>query len=85
MNKLDKFFNNFNLRLSKRYPRDSKIYIYADYFELVSLFSKDTVISVSEMLDRLKKEGVFFHEKKMKIKQKQMMIMKFLLEKFSIF
>ena len=64
MNNLDDFFNNFVLRLSEKYPRDSKIYLYADYFELVSLFNKDTVISVSEMLDRLKDEGIFYQEKR---------------------
>ena len=63
MNNLDNFFNNFVLRLSEKYPRDSKIYLYADYFELVSLFNKDTIISVSEMLDRLKDEGIFKQEK----------------------
>jgi len=63
MNNLDNFFNNFVLRLSEKFPRDSKIYLYADYFELVSLFNKDAIISVSEMLDRLKDEGVFKQEK----------------------
>ena len=63
MNNLDDFFNNFVLRLSEKYPKDSKIYLYADYFELVSLFNKDTIISVSEMLDRLKDEGILKQEK----------------------
>ena len=58
MNNLDTFFDSFVLRLSENYPRDSKLYLYADYFELVSLFNKDTVITVSEMLDRLKDEGM---------------------------
>jgi hypothetical protein len=35
------------------------MYLYADYFELVSLFNKGTAITVSEMLDRLKDEGIF--------------------------
>jgi hypothetical protein len=58
MNNIDSFFNSFVLRLSENYPRDSKLYLYADYFELVSLFNKETCISVSEMLDRLKDEGI---------------------------
>jgi len=58
MNNIDAFFDSFVLRLSENYPRDSKMYLYADYFELVSLFNKDTVITVSEMLDRLKDEGI---------------------------
>jgi hypothetical protein len=60
MNKIDSFFEKFTLRLSERYPEDSKIYLYADYFELVSLFNNDTIISVSEMLDRLKDEGIIW-------------------------
>jgi hypothetical protein len=62
-NNIDIFFNNFVLRLSEKYPRDSKIYLYADYFELVSLFNKDTIISVSEMLDRLRNEGIIKQDK----------------------
>jgi hypothetical protein len=34
------------------------LYLYADYFELVSLFNKDTVITVSEMFNRLKDENI---------------------------
>jgi hypothetical protein len=58
MNNIDVFFNSFVLRLLENYPRDSKMYLYADYFELVSLFNKDTIISVTEMLERLKNEGI---------------------------
>jgi hypothetical protein len=58
MNKIDSFFNKFTLRLSEKYPKDSKIYLYADYFELVSLFNNGTIITVSEMLDRLRDEGI---------------------------
>jgi hypothetical protein len=63
MNNIDTFFNSFVLRLSENYPRDSKIYLYADYVELVSLFNKNTVITVSEMLDRLKDEGIIKQNK----------------------
>jgi hypothetical protein len=58
MNNLDTFFEKFNLRLTEKYPEDSKIYLYTDYFELVSLFNNETIITVSEMLDRLKDEGI---------------------------
>ena len=57
MSKIDKAFSNFNLRLSQKYPFDSKLYLYADYFELVSLINHEKV-GVSEMLDRLKDEGI---------------------------
>lgn len=58
MSKLDDFFLSFTLRLSEKYPTDSKIYLYADYFELVSLFNKDSIITPAEMLDRLTDEGI---------------------------
>jgi hypothetical protein len=58
MNNLGAFFEKFNLRLVEKYPEDSKIYLYADYFELVSLFNNETIITVSEMLVRLKNEGI---------------------------
>lgn len=57
MSKIDKAFSNFNLRLSQKYPFDNKLYLYADYFELVSLINHDKV-GVGEMLDRLKDEGI---------------------------
>ena len=57
MSKIDKAFSNFNLRLSQKYPFDTKLYLYADYFELVSLINHDKV-GVGEMLDRLKDEGI---------------------------
>jgi len=58
MNKIDSFFSNFTLRLLEKYPRKTKLYIYADYFELVALFNKGTVIGIEEMLDRLNDEGI---------------------------
>lgn len=61
MSEIDKALLNFNLRLSQKYPFDTKIYLYADYFELVSLFSHDKV-GIGEMLDRLKDEGVLGSE-----------------------
>ncbi|MDR1897316.1 MAG: hypothetical protein LBR10_11060 [Prevotellaceae bacterium] len=63
MTNIDTFFDSFVLKLSENYPRDSKMHFYADYFELVSLFNKDNIISVSEMLDRLKDEGIIKQEK----------------------
>ncbi|AWL79418.1 hypothetical protein [Capnocytophaga canimorsus] len=58
MNSLDDFFKNFVLRLSEKYPTDSKIYLYADYFELICLFNNEDVITPAEMLDRLTDEGL---------------------------
>lgn len=57
MSKIDEAFTNFNLRLSQKYPFDTKLYLYADYFELVSLINHDKV-GIGEMLDRLKDEGI---------------------------
>jgi hypothetical protein len=58
MNKIDSFFSNFTLRLLEKYPRKTKMYLYADYFELVALFNNGTVIGIEEMLNRLHDEGI---------------------------
>lgn len=55
--KIDSFFSSFILRIDN-IPRDSKIYLYADYFELVSLFNRGVYITVGDMLDRFNDEGL---------------------------
>lgn len=61
--KIDNFFKHFTLTLSDKYPFDSKQYLYADYFELVSLFNSGSLITVGEMLDRLSDEGILDQSK----------------------
>ncbi|MDR1974224.1 MAG: hypothetical protein LBQ31_06070 [Bacteroidales bacterium] len=58
MNKIDNFFSSFILRLNEKYPRKTKLYLYADYFELVALFNGGNPIGVDDMLDRLYDEDI---------------------------
>lgn len=60
--KLSNFFENFSLQLGSA-PTRNLIYLYADYVELVSLFSNQNYVSSSDMLDRLKDEGIFKQRK----------------------
>ncbi len=55
--KLSDFFGNFSLQLGAA-PTRNLIYLYADYVELVSLFSNQNYVSSSDILDRLKDEGI---------------------------
>jgi len=58
MNNLDDFFLNFTLKFSEKKPFDTKVYLYADYFELMALFNNRNIITKGEVLDRLKDEGI---------------------------
>jgi hypothetical protein len=58
MNKIDKFFSSFTLRLAEKYPRKTKLYLYADYFELVALFNGNISVNINDMLDRLHDEDI---------------------------
>ena len=58
MNNLEEFFNNFNLKFSEKKPLDTKLYLYADYIELMALFNNRNIITRGEVLDRLKDEGI---------------------------
>lgn len=60
--KLSNFFENFSLQLGTA-PSRNLIYLYADYVELVSLFSNQNYVSSSDILDRLKDEGIFKQRK----------------------
>ena len=59
--KLSNFFDNFSLQLGT-VPTRNLIYLYADYVELVSLFSNQNYVSPSDILDRLKDEGIIQQE-----------------------
>ncbi len=63
MNNLEEFFNNFQLKFSEKKPFETKVYLYADYFELLALFNNGSIITKSEVLDRLKDEGIINQEK----------------------
>lgn len=60
--KLSNFFENFSLQLGTA-PSRHLIYLYADYVELVSLFSNQNYVSASDILDRLKDEGIIKQKK----------------------
>lgn len=55
---IDDYFQGFSLTFSKKIPFDTKIYLYADYVELMALFNNGNTITKSEVLDRLKDEGI---------------------------
>jgi len=50
------FFSDFSLELETSVP-EHLIYLYADYVELISLFSNQNYVSTSDVVDRLKDEG----------------------------
>ncbi|TCD01223.1 hypothetical protein [Pedobacter psychroterrae] len=61
--KLNNYFTNFSLQLGPK-PTENLIYLYADYVELVTLFSNSNFVSATDILDRLKDEGVFVLKEK---------------------
>lgn len=60
--KLANFFENFSLELGSK-PTKNLIYLYADYVELLSLFSNQNYVSPSDVLDRFKDEGIIRQSK----------------------
>ncbi|SFW76615.1 hypothetical protein SAMN02927921_04140 [Sinomicrobium oceani] len=55
--KILSFFSDFSLELGTA-PTKTLIYLYADYVELVSLFSNQNYVSAADILDRFKDEGI---------------------------
>src|SRR5690606_19792482 len=55
--KLTAFFMGFSLELGSP-PAKHLIHLYADYVELVALFSNGNYVSSSDIQDRLKDEGI---------------------------
>lgn len=55
--KIIDFFSDFSLELGT-VPAKHLIYLYADYVELVSLFSNQNYVSSSDILDRFNDEGI---------------------------
>lgn len=60
--KITNFFSNFSLELGTL-PARNLIYLYADYVELVSLFSNQNYVTTSDILDRFKDEGIIRQQK----------------------
>lgn len=61
--KITKYFSTFNISLKDKPPRHL-IHLYADYVEVVSLFSNNNFVSKSDILDRLEDEGLLKIEKR---------------------
>ncbi|RZJ90741.1 MAG: hypothetical protein EOO20_07250 [Chryseobacterium sp.] len=61
--KIDQFFSSFDLSLGDA-PTRNLIYLYADYVELISLFSNQNYVSASDITDRFKDEGIIRQAKK---------------------
>ena len=59
---VDTVLSKFKLKLSDKYPRDSKLYLYADYFEFVALINH-CEIGDEDMLDRLRDEDIIGRNK----------------------
>lgn len=71
MNNLDDFFSNFTLKFSSKKPFDTKVYLYADYFELMALFNNRNIITKGEVLDRLKDEGIIKKNKSQELQAEE--------------
>lgn len=61
--KLTDFFNGFHLSMGDKYP-SHLLHLYADYIELVALFSNQDYVTSSDIIERFKDEGVFDKEEK---------------------
>jgi len=60
--KLTTFFSKIEIKCSAK-PSDHLTHLYADYVEIVSLFSNSNFISTSDILDRFKDEGIIRRKK----------------------
>lgn len=60
--KLKEYFANVNIKLSGK-PAEHLIHIYADYVEIVSLFSNQNYVSTADVLDRFRDEGIIMQQK----------------------
>lgn len=60
--KIQEYFSNLNINLSSK-PAGQLLHIYADYVEIVSLFSNQNFVSTADILDRFRDEGIISHKK----------------------
>ena len=60
--KLQDYFANVNITLSGK-PAEHLTHIYADYVEIVSLFSNQNYVSTADVLDRFRDEGIIMQNK----------------------
>ena len=67
--KISQYFSSFSLNLPEKYA-ENKLYLYADYIEMVALFFNSSPVSVGEILSRFTDEGIF-PERKSNQKQEE--------------
>lgn len=60
--KIQKYFSAVNIKMSLK-PAENLTHLYADYLEMVSLFSNSNYISSSDLLDRFRDEGLITKRK----------------------
>jgi hypothetical protein len=56
-------FSSINVTLTEK-PTENLTHLYADYVEVVSLFSNNNSVSSTDILDRLRDEGMLLRDKK---------------------
>ena len=56
------YFSDFSLSIPEKYTKN-KLYLYADYIELVAIFYNEAPVSVGEIMSRFRDEGVFDQRK----------------------
>lgn len=67
--KLDTYFSDLSIQMKDvpeltRHASRHLLHLYADYVEVVAVFSNDSFISVADMLDRLKDQGLIRQKEK---------------------
>ena len=60
--KIADYFSDFSLSIPEKYTKN-KLYLYADYVELVALFYNEAPVSVGEIMGRFRDEGIFSQRK----------------------
>ncbi len=60
--KIKEYFSDFSLSIPEKYT-ENKLYLYADYIELVALFYNEAPVSVGEIMSRFRDEGIFSQRK----------------------
>jgi len=61
--KIQLYFSKVNIKLNGEKPAKHLTHIYADYVEVVSLFSNQNYISTADILDRFRDEGIITKKK----------------------
>lgn len=60
--KIQKFFAAVNIKMTSK-PAEHLTHLFADYLEIISLFSNKNYVSSSDLIDRFKDEGLILKKK----------------------